>query len=180
MERKVLSAKFFNRSASAVAKDLLGKFLVRKYRGRELAHMIAEVEIYDGLKDKGSHAWRGRTKRNFPMFGPAGIWYVYFTYGMHYMLNIVTGPENYPAAILIRGIDGIFGPARLTKKLKIDKNFNNKPANKKSGLWIEDRGVKIGRGQICAGPRIGIDYAGEFWKRKEWRFWLYGLPENVK
>ncbi|MBI1782240.1 MAG: DNA-3-methyladenine glycosylase, partial [Sphingobacteriales bacterium] len=75
----MLNKQFFNRRAAIVSEELLGKFLVRRHRGKETAYMITEVEAYDGFKDRGSHAWRGKTKRNFPMFGPAGFWYVYFT-----------------------------------------------------------------------------------------------------
>src|SRR3989344_2477039 len=108
----VLGKKFFDRPTLAVARELLGKYLVRK-RGKKVEKfIITEVEAYDGFKDKASHASRGKTLRNAPMFGNAGIWYIYFTYGIHYMLNIVTGSKNYPAAILIRGVRGINGPAR--------------------------------------------------------------------
>lgn len=106
------------------------------------------------------------------MFGKAGRWYVYFTYGMHWMLNIVTGPEKYPAAVLIRGVAGIAGPARLTKALHIDKKLNRKLTDKKSGLWLEDRGVKIKPAQMKNTPRIGVSYAGPIWSKKKWRFYL--------
>lgn len=169
---KILNQKFFNKSAVSTAKKLLGKFLVRKIGKRKLIFMITEVEAYDGFKDRASHASRGKTKRNFPMFGPAGFWYVYFTYGMHWMLNIVTGKKNYPAAVLIRGLENITGPARLTKKLKITGKFNNLPANKKTGLWIEDRGLRVNPAEIKSGPRVGVDYAGPYWSKKRWRFWI--------
>lgn len=170
--RKELNQRFFNRHTVAVAKDLLGKFLVRRYRDKMVAYMITEVEAYDGFRDRGSHASRGKTKRNFPMFGAAGHWYVYFTYGMHWMLNIVTREKKYPAAILIRGVDGVAGPARITKFLKIDKRFNNLPADRKTGLWIEDRGVKVSPQKIKKGPRVGIRYAGPYWAKRNWRFFL--------
>jgi DNA-3-methyladenine glycosylase len=172
MRPKVLPLSFFNRTTSVVARELLGKFLVRSRDGKEEAFQITEVEVYDGFKDKGSHASRGKTKRNALMFGKAGYWYVYFTYGMHWMLNIVTREEEYPAAILIRGVDGINGPARLTKKLAIDGALNGFTATKKNGLWIEDRGVVILSRQIKKGPRVGIAYAGEEWAAKPWRFWI--------
>ncbi len=155
-----------------VARDLLGKFLVRKVGGKELALMITEVEAYDGLEDKASHASRGRTARNLPMFGPAGRWYVYLVYGNHFMLNIVTGDKDYPAAVLLRGVEGVNGPGRLTKQFRVAKSFNNKPANKKIGLWLEDRGVKIKRKEIKTGPRIGVAYAGPRWASKPYRFYL--------
>ena len=167
----VLTKKFFERPTLKVAQKLLGKFLCRKIKGKVYKFAITEVEAYDGPKDKASHAHRGKTSRNAPMFGSAGVWYVYFVYGIYNMLNIVTGPKDYPAAVLIRGIEGINGPARLTKKLKIDKKFNEKPAIKKTGLWIEDGGVKIKKSQIKSSPRIGIPYAEE-WKDKHYRFYL--------
>src|SRR3989304_10562893 len=105
---KTLEKKFFVRPTLTVAKDLLGKYLTIRADGKIQRFMITEVEAYDGFKDKASHASRGKTERNTPMFGEAGVWYVYFTYGMHYMLNIVTGPQNYPAAVLIRGVEGIY------------------------------------------------------------------------
>jgi len=168
---KIISLTFFqNKNTVQIAKNLLGKFLVRRYRGKTTAYAITEVEAYDGFKDKASHAHRGKTERNKAMFGPAGYWYVYFTYGMHWLLNMVTGPKNYPAAILIRSVSGIRGPARLTKTLHIDKNFNGQPANSKTGLWIENRGVKIKPNRIESAPRVGVDYAGLIWSKKKYRF----------
>ncbi len=209
--RKILTSQFFNRSTLSVAKDMLGKFLVRRIGKKEIKLMITEVEAYDGPKDKASHAHCGKTERNKVMFGEAGNWYIYFTYGMHWMLNIVTGSKGYPAAVLIRGVvpyqsprtnysrknkaklknkknklmwmksdlvretDRITGPARITKYLKINKKFNAKPANKKTGLWIEDRpacagrGVKIKPSMIKASKRIGVAYASE-WANKPYRF----------
>lgn len=201
---KILSQRFFNRSALIVARELLGKFLVRRYRGQEIALMITETEAYEGPQDKASHASRGKTERNKIMFGEAGRWYVYFTYGMHWMLNIVTGPKDYPAAVLIREAvllpissfflsfessnrhsnilqnvrmsEKIDGPARLTKYLKIDRKFNGRPADKKTGLWIEDRSVKIKPSQIKRAKRIGVDYAGK-WADKLYRF---GINEKAR
>jgi len=171
--KKVLAPSFFNRPTVRVAKDLLGKFLVRRRGKKQIAVMIAEAETYDGPYDKASHASHGKTKRNEVMFGKAGRFYVYFTYGMYWMLNIVTGPKDYPAAILIRGArhDGksINGPARLTKYLRIDKRFNGKTAGRQTGFWIEDRGVKIQSSQIKRGKRIGVDYAGA-WAKKLYNF----------
>jgi len=159
-----------------VAKKLLGKYLVRRLGKKEIALMITEVEAYDGHKDKASHASRGKTKRNYPMFGPAGHFYVYLTYGMHWMLNIVTGEKDYPAAILIRGVGNLNGPGKLTKFLKIDKRFNGKKAEKKTGLWFEDRGIKIKERDIKKAPRIGVLYAGPIWSKKHYRF----LLKNIK
>lgn len=190
MSYKILKRQFFGgQNTAKTAKNLLGKILVRRFHGKTKKYLITEVEVYDGFKDKASHAHRGKTERNKVMFGPAGHWYVYFTYGMHWMLNIVTGPENYPAAILVRSIKLIHpktrhseflgeniktldGPAKITKTLKIDKKLNGKPAGKKSGLWLEDRGVKISKNWIKSAPRIGVAYAGPIWSKKKLRFYI--------
>lgn len=174
---KILTRTFFNRPTPVVAKELLGKFLVCKRNGRKTALMINEVEVYDGFKDKASHAHKGRTKRNNVMFGEGGFWYIYFVYGMYWMLNIVTGAANYPAAILIRGAGEFNGPGKLTKALGIDKKFNEKLADMKTGLWIEDRNsLKAASGalklRIKQTPRIGVAYAGTVWANKRWRFIL--------
>lgn len=183
--RKILRRKFFDRDTVLVAEEILGKFLVRKIGQREVALMITEVEVYDGFRDQASHASRGKTKRNEIMFGEAGHWYVYFTYGMHWMLNLVTREEGYPAAILIRGVEGFDGPAKLTKFLKIDKKINRLPIDKKSGLWVEDRGYKmigekihppkfsVGKlRRVKKGPRVGVSYAGPVWAKRKLRFWV--------
>ena len=116
-----------------------------------------------------------RRPRTSVMFGAAGRWYVYFVYGMHEMLNIVTGPVGHPGAVLIRGVEGINGPGRLTKRLGISRTLNTLPAIKQSGLWIETDGTEIPPGSITATPRIGVDYAGE-WAKKPWRLVLESLP----
>ncbi|OGG39122.1 hypothetical protein A3I34_02820 [Candidatus Jorgensenbacteria bacterium RIFCSPLOWO2_02_FULL_45_12] len=172
-----LSESFFNRDTLVVAKELLGKTLARKICGKEIRAIITETEAYDGLKDKASHASRGKTARNEPMFGRSGRWYVYFTYGMHWMLNVVTREAGYPAAVLIRGVvceDGqnLDGPAKLTKFLKINKAMNGKAAVPASGLWVEDDGLKIGDRHIIKSPRVGVDYAGRAWAWKRWNFRL--------
>jgi len=171
MRRKILTRAFFNRPTLKVAEELIGKFLVRKIGRKEVASMIVETEAYDGPLDLACQARSGKTKRNFPMFEEAGTIYVYFTYGMHWMLNLVTGEKEYPAAVLIRGLADVSGPGRLTKKLKIDKRLNTKKLGKKSGLWVEDRGVKIKKSDIQKTPRIGVSYAGELAK-KPYRFIL--------
>jgi len=190
----ILPQAFYNRPTLQVAQDLLGCFLVRKYpfpyegegRVRLEKFKIVETEAYNGPNDRASHASRGRTKRNEVMFGSSGIIYVYFTYGMHYMLNIVTGPKDFPAAVLIRAVEpmkspldkgglGDFqsnGPAKLTKALRIDKSFNGLPIYiKKHGLWIEGRDWKLPKSQIVKAKRIGVDYAG-IYKDKLWRFYI--------
>ena|SRR3990167_4657158 len=173
--RKILKKNFFERDTVLIARELVGKFLVKKTGDREIAAKIIETEAYDGPEDKAAHGSHGMTTRNEVMFGKAGRFYVYFIYGMYWMLNIVCGPENFPAAILIRGIevDGlrINGPGRLTKFLKIDKNSNGLEAGVKSGMWFEDKGFLVGRGRLASSKRIGVDYAGE-WAHKPYRFYL--------
>jgi DNA-3-methyladenine glycosylase len=88
------------------------------------------------------------------------------------MLNLVTGPSDYPAAVLIRGVEGISGPGRLTKRLAVNRQLNGAAAVRDSGLWIEDDGFKVPRGRLRTGPRIGVDYAGPEWAGKPWRFWI--------
>jgi DNA-3-methyladenine glycosylase len=178
----MLPKEFFNRSSVIVAKDLLGKFLCRKLNGKVEKFKIVETEAYEGFTDKASHASRGKTLRNSPMFEEAGTIYVYFTYGMHYMLNIVCGDKGHPSAVLIRGIEGVVGPGRLTKYLNVDKTLNNQKLGKKVGLWIESLPTQISHGRnksvyaektkILKTPRIGVDYSGPIWSKKLWRFVL--------
>ena len=170
----ILQQEFFDRPTRAVARELLGKYLVRTVRGKMYASMITETEAYDGFKDLASHARAGKTKRNAPMFDQAGTIYVYCTYGMHWMLNIVCGERDYPAAVLIRGLwrkNGALlnGPAKLTKALAIDKRLNGKKLGQNVGLWIEDRGVTIPSQLVRKTPRIGVSYAGVY-TIKPWRF----------
>lgn len=166
---KVLEPSFFARPTDIVALELLGKFLVRKVGRETVAAMIVETEVYDGFEDLASHARFGPTKRNAPMFGQGGNWYVYLCYGVHWLLNVTTREVGYPAAVLIRGVENAVGPGKLTKYLAIDGTLSGKAANAKSGLWIEDRGVEIPKNTVARGPRIGVDYAGT-WKDKHLRF----------
>jgi DNA-3-methyladenine glycosylase len=179
---KILSEQFFNRPTLAVAKGLIGKYIVRRRNGRRCALMITEVEAYVGPHDQASHARHGKTPRTKVMFGEAGRFYVYFVYGVHWLVNIVTGPKAYPAAVLLRA--GIYhdpttqkeitinGPARIAKFLYITGRQNGKHADKKTGLWFEDRGTKINPRRIRAQKRIGVEYAGPFWANKPYRFTL--------
>jgi len=169
--KNVLSKEFFERKTVKVAEDLLGKYLVRKVGRKEIVEKITEVEAYVGVHDLACHSSRGKTERNSVMFEEAGTIYVYFTYGMHWMLNIVTEEKDCPTAVLIRGTENITGPARLTKALQIDKKLNKQKLGKKSGLWIEDRGEKVRPKDIKRTPRIGVSYAG-IWAKKKLRFVL--------
>ncbi len=166
-----LPHSFFNRPVVDVANDLIGCYLVRAIDGKEERYMITETEAYDGCEDLACHASKGRTARTEIMFGEAGHIYIYLIYGMYWMLNIVTGEKNYPAAVLIRGVEGVNGPGRLTKKLQINKSLNGKKLGIETGLWIE-AGEKIPKSRIEKSARVGVDYAGPIWAKKEWRFVL--------
>lgn len=165
---RVLGPDFYRRDVLTVAPALLGKTLVRRSADGEYRAVIRETEAYDGPHDLACHASKGRTPRTDVMFGPAGVWYVYLVYGMHWMLNVVTGEEDYPAAVLIRGAGEWSGPARLTKALGITGALNRTHAAQESGLWIED-GPAVPAASVQRTPRIGVDYAGE-WALKEYRF----------
>jgi DNA-3-methyladenine glycosylase len=169
--KKVLTSDFFARDTHKVAQELLGKYLVHACEGTIYSARITDVEVYDGFEDKASHAHKGMTPRNAVMFGKSGIWYVYLCYGIHFMLNIVTREEGHPSAILIRGVSGIVGPGRVTRSLNIDMRYNHLPAQKRYGLWIEDRGEEC-PGVVVSRPRIGVAYAGAYCASREWRYVL--------
>ena len=154
------------------ARSLLGLVLVRTIAGKGVRHVITEVEAYDGERDLACHASKGRTQRTEVMYQAGGIWYVYLCYGVHEMLNLVVGPEGYPAAVLIGGVSDISGPGRLTKFLRIGRPLNGRLAHPGSGLHLEDTGLVVRPRCIKAGPRIGVKYAGPVWASKPWRFWI--------
>jgi DNA-3-methyladenine glycosylase len=165
-----LEAAFFNRPADTVARALVGKTLVCRVSGGEQALMVVETEAYLGPHDLACHAARGRTPRTDVMFGPPGMLYIYLVYGLHWMLNVVTGPCGYPAAVLLRSAGEMDGPGRLTAALGVDHDLNGKPAELQTGLWFEDRGAAPGR--VIATRRIGVTYAGPTWSRRRLRFVL--------
>ncbi len=169
---EVMTADFFQRrNTVATARALIGQVLVRRWAdGRETRCLITETEAYHGSGDLACHASKGRTKRTEVMFRPGGVWYVYLCYGVHEMLNLVTGPDDFPAAVLIRGVDGVSGPGRVTKALHVDRSLNGRSAAPESGLWIERGPSPVPARQIQATPRIGVAYAGEEWASKPWRF----------
>ncbi len=168
----ILPRKFFERPVLEVARGLIGVSLVRALPdGTVHSSMLTEVEAYDGPHDLASHASKGRTARTEVMFGHAGVFYVYLIYGIHWMLNVVTGEPEYPAAVLIRGTSDITGPGRITSRLQIDKSLNGKPATKASGLWFEKGSLVIPDNRIETTPRIGVDYSGD-WAQAPYRFIL--------
>ena len=180
MGRRVEAEAWIDRDTVGHAYRLIGCWLcVRAPDGTVRRRRITETEAYHGPEDRASHASRGRTPRNAVMFGPGGVWYVYLCYGMHEMLNLVTGPADWPAAVLIRGIEERSGPGRLTRALGIDRSLNGCPVDATMAAplaaWIEEDKTlpSIPPSEIEAGPRIGVAYAGPTWAAKPWRFrWL--------
>ena len=184
----ILKREFYLRPVQQVARELLGQRLVRVIDGQHVSGIILETEAYDGESDQACHARSGRTERNAMMYGEAGHAYVYFTYGMHWMLNCVCGPAGYPAAVLLRailpleGLDFIAarragiaeklwcnGPAKLTKALAIEKRQNGADlCSLKDSLFIEKE-PQISEEKVQRTPRIGIQYAGEPWVSRPWR-----------
>ena len=132
--------------------------------------MITEVEAYDSEKDLACHARFGRTRRSEVLYAAGGIWYVYLCYGVHEMLNLVVGPPDHPAALLIRSVEGIAGPGRVTKALRVGRSLNRCVTEPGCGLYLEDRGVRVPGRLTRRTPRIGVDYAGPIWANKPWRF----------
>ena len=165
-----ITSAFFDRPTLPVTRELLGKLLCRRINEKTLRFRITEAEAYDGPDDKACHAHRGKTARNEVMFGPAGRWYVYLCYGMHWMLNAVTGSVDYPAAVLLRGCVEADGPGRLTKALGVDRHLDRSSIARSTGLWVESDGFDVPDAQVHRTPRIGIGYAGAEWIDKPYRF----------
>ena len=186
---------FFQRETLIVARELIGKLLVRTMDNYRVSGIIYETEAYDGEKDLACHARSGKTDRNAVMYGDGGHAYVYFTYGMHWMVNCVAGPIGYPAAVLIRAIhpvDGIDhirrqrapiqekhwcnGPAKLTKALSITNELNGVDLCMRGSPLRIELGFSVPDGWISSTPRIGIQNTPEPWRSKSWRF-IADLPK---
>lgn len=169
-KNKRLSQNFYLRDVLVVAPELLGKMLCCKDpKGNVHCHIITETEAYKGERDKACHAAKGRSSRNDIMYHRGGHVYIYLIYGMYWMLNVVTGEENNPQAVLIRGLQGLPGPGILTKKIGIDKSYHGEKLWLSERIWIEDTQNKVSYVRL---PRVGIDYAGEYWKKIPWRYLL--------
>jgi DNA-3-methyladenine glycosylase len=162
-----LNRSFYDRDVLVVAPDLIGKTLVRKSKEGLSGYVITEVEAYSGIEDKASHARFGKTSRNSIMFAGGGLVYVYFIYGMYWMLNFVTGAEGHPQAVLIRAVMGFDGPGKITKALGIEKSFYGENLADSERIWVENLNAKP---EIIQKPRYGIDYAGEPWISMPWRY----------
>lgn len=176
-----LERSFYTRdNVVVIARDLLGKYIMTCFDGCVTGGIITESEAYAGASDRASHAYNNkRTARTEVMFGQGGHAYVYLCYGIHSLFNIVTGRENVPHAVLIRGIFPVIG-------LESMKQRTGKPINGKAGfgpgrvsallgihfshsgvdllgdmIWLEDRGLRVNHDEMIAGPRVGVEYAGE-------------------
>ncbi len=178
--------EFYAQPAEVVARGLIGAELVRVLPSGRAVGRVVEVEAYVGPEDRACHAFHGRTGRTEVMFGPPGHAYVYLIYGMHHCLNVVTNPEGHAAAVLIRALEPVEGiaastrgPGRLCKALSIDRSLNG------ADLCGGALHLRPGRpaGIVVTTPRIGVDYAGP-WAKKKLRFLEAGNPwvsvsENV-
>ena len=167
----ILGKEFFTRPATELAPLLLGKYLCRKTQEKVIKVRITETECYFGEEDSACHAHKGRTERTEVMYGEGGRAYVYLCYGMHNMLNITTGNEGHPEAVLIRGVEGIIGPGRVTKALDIDRGLNRALLSLESGLWIEDDGYVA---KYKTDVRVGIGYADPCDRDRQGRYIALG------
>lgn len=191
-----LKRNFYTQNTLKVAKELLGKYLVRVWRGKKLVGKIVETEAYIGPRDKASHAYlpphllrkRGgegkKTPRNLAEYLEGGHIYIYLVYGMYWQLNISTAKSGMPECVLIRALEPVpptkekvaSGPGKLCGWLKLNKSFYGEDLTKSKRIWLEDRGVKVKKKDIVASKRIGIDYAGPYWANKPWRFYIKNNP----
>lgn len=170
MSNNKLTTDFFRRDVLEVAPELLGKNLVRKYDDKTVErYLITEVEAYRGGKDRACHANKGRTPRTEVMFREGGLIYVYLVYGIHWLLNIVTGESGDASAVLIRGLIGLPGPGIVGKALMLDKSFYGENITTSNRIWIENTGINI---TYETATRKGINYAGEPWASKPWRYFI--------
>jgi len=198
MIKKRLKRNFYTRSTLTVAKELLGKYLVRKIGNKKLVGRIVETEAYIGPQDKASHAYKGKiTKRNKTEYLEGGHIYIYLCYGIHWQLNFTTEEEGKPECVLIRALEPIIadkheyttnitnknsrkfvkirglanGPGKLCRWMKLNKSFDGEDITKSKRIWLESSGKRLKKSCIIAGSRIGIDYAKE-WAKKPWRFYV--------
>lgn len=184
-----LKREFFNQPTLVVARELLGQRLVLQENTGRLSGFIIEAEAYIGSEDLACHARVGKTSRNAIMWGPPGYAYVYFTYGMHWMLNFVTEGEGFPAAVLLRGlwpVEGIFemqqkrpvpkvedltnGPAKLCQALGITGNWNGMDLCSSDAKLFVEKGLTLSDHLVTCGPRVGLNTVPEPWKSMPWRF----------
>jgi DNA-3-methyladenine glycosylase len=164
---RVLPPSWFASSATELAPLLIGKLLCRATSEGILRLRITETECYFGEEDTACHAHHGRTPRTDIMYKEGGHAYVYLCYGIHSLLNLTTGPDGHPEAVLIRGVEGIVGPGRVTKRMQIDRSLNKLLLTPENGLWVEDDGTVL---DFITSKRVGIDYAEGKDREIHWRF----------
>jgi DNA-3-methyladenine glycosylase len=165
----ILDQNFFLRDVLEIAPELPGKKIIRMINGERKEYIITEVEAYRGTEDLACHASKGRTKRTEIMYHKGGFIYMYLIYGMYWMLNIVTGQEEIPQAVLIRSIQGANGPGRVSRELQLDGSFYGENIINSKRIWLEE-GLQSPK--IITATRIGVEYAGEYWKNLPWRFYI--------
>jgi len=178
--QRKLTRNFYTRPTLKVAKKLLGKYIVRKIGKKKVIGKIIETEAYIGPQDRASHSFGGRkTPRNQAEYMIGGHIYIYLVYGMYWQMNISTSKEGKPECVLIRAIEPengkislANGPGKFCRYLKLDKSFYGEDVTKSKRIWLEDRGEEVKYSQILATKRIGIDYAGPYWSRRKWRFFI--------
>ena len=169
-----LDADFYRQPALTLAPALLGKLLCRAVDGEVRKLRITETECYCGECDTACHAHKGKTERTKVIYREGGCAYIYLCYGIHNLLNVVSGKEDFPEAVLIRGVEGFYGPGRLTKTLDIDRTLNGEDLVTSRQLWLEDDGTFP---EYEAATRIGIEYATEEYREKLWRFTVKGVSK---
>lgn len=162
-----INSTFFQRDGYLVAQEIIGKLLCVNLDGTTFKYRITEVELYSGESDSACHASKGKTNRTEIMYEKGGYLYVYLCYGIHNLLNVVTGDQGYPEAILIRGIEDYNGPGKLTKALNITREHNKLFIDDLDSIWFEDDKKRY---EIETTPRVGIGYATKENQNKLWRF----------
>lgn len=169
-----LERKFFLKTAPDVAKSLLGKYIVRKNGNERIEGKIIETEAYVGPGDRAAHSYGGKiTKRNKVEYLAGGKIYIYLVYGMYWQLNFTVAGIGEPECVLIRALNAgknTDGPGKVCRYLELDKSFYGEDVVISKKIWLEDREEKIEASKIIATKRIGIDYAGQYWSKRKWRF----------
>ena len=163
---RITDRDFFTQDGYILAQQLIGKYICRNIDDKTVRRQITETECYLGSDDTACHAHKGKTNRTKIMWEKGGVCYVYLCYGIHNMLNFISGLENDPQGVLIRGIKGFDGPGKLTKALRIDRSLNGEDLLTSDRIWLE-KGEEL---SYIATPRIGIGYADEKDRNALWRF----------
>ncbi len=161
-----LLSEFYNKPALELAPLLLGKILCRRHGGEIIRLAITETEAYCGEADTACHAHKGKTPRNRLMYERGGTAYVYLCYGIHHLFNIIASVEGDPQGVLIRGVEGVTGPGRVTKLMKINMSLNGADMTASEEIWLEDAPPV----EYTTAPRVGINYADEKDRNAPWRF----------